>query len=446
MGRATFNDSRIGVVFLLLGALLRVIYVLSLEISEPIRGDAASYLLYALNLTEYGTFSRDRGVPPIPDSYWAPGYPTFLAVCFNFSSFFKLDFYYVVLIVQGMLGGAISWLTYTTGRNFLSKGYAVLAATLVVISPHLMSLSGYFLTETLLTLLLLAGIYFFYMARKREISVGWWFLSGAAFGSAYLTNPVVLLVPFLFFASHICFSKEEKKDHILHNRSSIFLLVFIAFIVSWAVRDIISVPEDKGSTAGRAFDNLVIGSHKNYHETWRANPRDPSNPADIDINTYKDDQFGFITELTNRVVAAPGHYLSWYFFGKPAELWGWDILVGDGDIYVFPVDASLYHKSKVALVSLVLMKNTHHIWLSLAVIGCFFVFKERDKNLRFFVGSMYLCLISVSAIYVLLHTDGRYSIPLRPEMYLCAAYGLQKLFWWVREKNERQERFVKSSS
>lgn len=437
-----FSDNRIGLLLLLMGAFLRIFYALTLEIAIPIRGDAVAYLQYASNLLDYGVFSKDGAVPPVPDSYWAPGYPVFLALCYSLASFFTLDFYYFVLIVQGMMGGMTSWLTYSAGRNFLSKRYAFSAAILVVFSPHLVSLSGYFLLEALLTTLLLSGIYYFLKAWRQGSSASWG-ISGVFFGLAYLTNPVILFVPVLLFALYFYFHRNIKINDVQWRRSFIILLVFGIFVIFWAARDAISVPDGKSSMGGRAFVNLVIGSHENYHDIWRANPRDPENPADIDVNAYKNNQIEFIAVLIKRIAADPIDYIAWYAFGKPAELWGWDILVGYGDIYVFPVEATLYHKSMVALVSLVIMKNTHNLLLGLVFIGFFFSVREKDKIHQYFIWSIYVCLISISVIYILLHTDGRYSIPLRPEMYLCAMYGLQKLLCWVQEKHASEKQFVK---
>jgi hypothetical protein len=42
----------------------------------------------------------------------------------------------------------------------------------------------------------------------------------------------------------------------------------------------------------------------------------------------------------NRLLASPGHYAGWYLH-KPLELWGWDIGIGQGDIYVFATRHSL---------------------------------------------------------------------------------------------------------
>ncbi len=67
------------IIIIAAAALLRLSYNANTVIVEPIRADAANYLIYANNLLDHATFSKDRASPPVADSYWAPGYPTFLA-------------------------------------------------------------------------------------------------------------------------------------------------------------------------------------------------------------------------------------------------------------------------------------------------------------------------------------------------------------------------------
>jgi hypothetical protein len=41
--------------------------------------------------------------------------------------------------------------------------------------------------------------------------------------------------------------------------------------------------------------------------------------------------------------------------------------------------------------------------------------------------AVYVMVVYVSAVYVILQAEPRYSIPLRPAMYLCAMFGLWKI-------------------
>jgi 4-amino-4-deoxy-L-arabinose transferase-like glycosyltransferase len=428
------KDCYVGLLLLLLGFALRLLYVINLDISIPIRGDAIAYMQYASNLIEYGVFSRGDSLSPLPDSYWAPGFPAFLAACILLSKIFNAEFYSLVLVLQAFLGGVAVVLTYATGRLFLSKLYSVIASIFVILSPHLVSFSGYFLSETLLSVLLLAGIFFFLKCVLYCQGSLLPILSGFFFGMAYLTNPVVFFVP-LVLATLFLFAQTKNNKSKVFRFLVIVIFAYGAIVSAWAIRNYVNVPAGQGSDAGRAFENLIIGSHQNYHDIWRNNPRDPDNPADKDIALYKTNQAAFFPVLAERAAKKPFDYLNWYFIGKPMELWGWNILVGQGDIYVYPVNSTLYYTSKLALISLVIMKNIHYWLLAVAIIGLFLAIKDENLERRVIVVGIYSCLMVVSVVYIVLHTDGRYSVPLRPEMYLCAAYGLQLIVAWVKKKN-----------
>lgn len=440
------RDIYIAISLSLLGFLIRWLYVSNLDIDNPLRGDAGSYYIYAKNLLDYGVFSRDRSDIPLPDSYWAPGYPLFLAACFSLAKLLGVSYYPVVLFLQACLGGAIVFFTYAIGRYFLSPVAAVFAAALTILSPHLNSLGGNFLSETLFTFWLAASILVYLKAiNSPNTSYFLWGLCGGLFGAAYLTNPVVLFVPLLFF---IGFWFKQYKTITMNPKlkSWIFcLVVFFSMVLVWQIRDLVNVSPEKESSADRAFQNLIIGSHSDYHSVWRANLLAPPgstpifNGADQDLAKYSHDHSGFYQVFHDRVQANPAHYLQWYFLQKPAEFWGWNILAGEGDIYQYPVNSTIYQKSKLALVSLVLMKQLHLILVALMLLGLFFIFSKAEIEYRQSMLSIYIPLLSMTAIYVILHTDGRYSVPLRPEMYLCAVYTIQRLYTVLKALNEKSK-------
>src|SRR3989339_2264831 len=165
---------------------IRVSYFQQTFIDTPVRGDAANYVQYAQNLINYGVFSKSRGSStPQPDSYWSPGYPTFIAASWLIANRLTIHPYPVTMWAQIIVGVLISILTLLIGRLFLTKGWENLPALMVSLSPHLISMGGYLLTETVFSFLLLAAIYFFSLA---FINKKWWsFLSsGLLFGLSYL--------------------------------------------------------------------------------------------------------------------------------------------------------------------------------------------------------------------------------------------------------------------
>jgi len=415
---------------------IRLLYVISLDISAPIRGDAYAYVQYAANIIEHGVFSKSDSPSPLPDSYWAPGYPFFLVLCSLLGTIIGVGFYPVALFFQALLSAATSALAFSTARLVMPRAAAFAVAILTIISPHLMTHTGYILSETLFTFLLMVAVFCYLKALKKQNSLWLAGVSGLAFGLAYMTNPVMLFVPVIFALLFFIFSYLNKNTIKARKFVGVFLGLFLIFVCSWTIRDKVSVPKNQLSSSDRAFENLIIGAHSNFHDIWRANPRDPLNPYEIDYKKYKNDRSGFYTELGARIAEHPQHYFYWYLVKKPLELWGWDILVGYGDVYVYNVNSSLYQKSNVALVSLVIMKQLHYWLFASAILGLYFAVKEKDPIQRQTILSIYLCILCISAIYVVLHSDARYSVPLRPEMYLCSVYAIYKLIDLVRQRKK----------
>jgi len=187
------------------------------------------------------------------------------------------------------------------------------------------------------------------------------------------------------------------------------------------------VPATSSSSSNRALINFIIGAHDDFFQIWRADPRDPTNPAEIDKRKVNGSWLKFISILAPRIWHNPGHYAHWYFYEKPKLLWSWNILVGFGDIYIYPVTTSWFQTSEVALAIYAIMKSIHWWLFILSGLGALFLHQYRASPSKQMIIIIYVCAIYVSAVYVVLQSEPRYSIPLRPLMYLCAMFG----FWQI---------------
>jgi 4-amino-4-deoxy-L-arabinose transferase-like glycosyltransferase len=334
------------------------------------------------------------------------------------------------MYAQVVLGTLTAVVTFLLGRFFLSLTWAFLPAVLVAISPHLISMGGYLLTETLFAFLVQAAIYCFSFAfinRKKPFFVA----SGLFFGLSYLVNPVIFFLPILLVLAAGYFYIACEKENLIGLRTILIycLMVFFVIFGAWSARNIINVPPGKSSGSNRLFTNLVIGSHSDFFDIWRSNPRDPNNPSAKDEELLKGSYKDFASLLSKRIIQNPGHYAKWYLIDKPILLWSWNILIGQGDIYVYPVIVSLYQKSNMALATYSIMKSLHYWLLGCAVLGIFFLFKRPIPKVPLFI---YIAMIYVSAVYVVTQAEPRYSIPIRSEMYLCAVFFISKVFGYLK--------------
>lgn len=404
---------------------IRIDYFHNTLIDQPIRGDAASYVQYAFNMVNFGTYSKERGTSdPTPDAYWSPGYPALIAAAMLAEKQLGLDTYKTIIYTQAALGMLISILTLLTGRLFLGHYFSLAAALLVAFSPHMISLSNYVLTETLFSFLFLSSIYCFLQAYL-NYKILLYILSGLLFGLSYLTNPVSFFTPLIFCGLALWqYSRENVQVSKAIQLITPCILSFMVIVASWNIRNNIVLPENSPSSSTRLLTNLTIGMHDNFHSIWRNNPRDRNNPATIDSREINGSYSKFIDILTDRLQQDPMHYAKWYLIQKPVMLWDWNILVGQGDIYVYPVKYSLFHTSKPAILIYSIMKALHYWLFGLAILGmivCAVKFSKRNDNASI-PTFLFLSLLYISAVYVITQAEARYSIPLRPEMYLCAFY------------------------
>jgi hypothetical protein len=132
--------------------------------------------------------------------------------------------------------------------------------------------------------------------------------------------------------------------------------------------------------------------------------------------------------LWARFKSNPVRYISWYIFEKPYYLWSWNILQGQGDIYIYPAATSLYQRNNIANFSREMVKFLHPFFLMLALTGVIFmIFSKKECK----SGSVSTCdaalfpfiiCIYYTVIYTISAPWPRYSVPLRPELYLCAIW------------------------
>ncbi|MFC1577561.1 ArnT family glycosyltransferase [Thermodesulfobacteriota bacterium] len=423
--KSHLKEIMIASLLLCIALVARLSYVTHTEVDKPFRADARYYTIYAQNLVHYGVFSKQIAKEPTPDSFWAPAYPALLAAILYLAD--AKHFYVSTLFVQAILGALITGMVFAIGAHFLPLWAAAGAGMFTACSPHLISLGGYLLTETLFAFMLVSFLLAYIRALKTQKAM-WFGLAGILSGIAYLVNPVIFFLPFLMVILFFLRPKEAK--HPLHTGKMIiivFLVTFMLPFVLWSVRGHLNVPSTSSSSADRALTNFIIGTHHDFFDIWQANPRDPNSPAEIDKKAVNGSWAKFVRILSQRISASPGHYAKWYFYDKPRLLWSWNILIGQGDIYVYPVITSWFITCKSASLVHLIMKSIHWWLFFLATLGVIFIFKKIRHPQDEMAIAVYVMLVYVSAVYVILQAEPRYSIPLRPAMYLCAMFGLWQI-------------------
>lgn len=407
--------------------LIRYAYIRSTVIDNPIRADAIQYVKYGYNLAfrQVYSVSPPSVSPPVPDSLRSPGYPVLVASSLLLGG--EKGFYKLLLNFQVVLGALVPVLTFLLARKFLPFVWAVAGASLVVISPHLVAMTGYVLTETLFGFLLLAALLWFVHALETRRALHF-AGAGTVFGMAYLTNETALFLPFVFIAA-ACVSDICKNNIHRQNlyRYAVFFLIFLLFPGSWNLRNALNLPADAPTGKQRAIATACHGTYPGFiykDPAFRYFPyrEDPEYPE------FCSSWESFRKILWSRVQERPWRYLSWYLIEKPVYLWSWNILQGQGDVFVYPVRISLFDRSTIAEFLRVFMKLIHPLIVLLAFAGMIWFplgLKQPPRSHpEFFV---FIILIYYTFMYMIFAPWPRYTVPLRPELYLCALWMLQRV-------------------
>lgn len=405
-----------------LALLVRLYYVETVVIDGPIRGDAAAYFAYASNLAEHGVFSSAKpgsGEPLTPDSYRDPGYPFLVAMLMRMLG--GEAWYPVLLQLQAVLGAATVGLALALGRRWMTVSWLAATGILMALWPHSITITSYFLTETL------AGF----------LSVLWlWLLAtvgrdwrgalpaGLVAGMAGLVNAVLLP------AAPVVAMLLWMTGKVGRGAAVALLLGSLLLPAAWAVRgmQLEQAATVTSTSSGRASQNLIQGSWPEYHDSWRACIY--GERAACDVQKRINDEIALLhatpvaglREALSRMQADPLKYVRWYA-AKPFLLWDWSIRMGHGDVFVYRATASAY-QANVAYRASSAIAYALNPWLFfLAAAFCAGVALRWRVALPDAV-ALAAFLLYVTGVYWVFQSEPRYSIPFRSLELLAAVSAL----------------------
>lgn len=395
------------------GLTLRLAFVLTSVVVEPLRADAGQYAQYAHNLNAHGTFSLATTVPPTPDAFRSPGYPVFLAACQWLVG--EAAGYSVARFLQAILSSCMVLIAFRLARR-LMPFYAALAVTvLVALSPHLIIANGYILTESL-TAFGLTSALLLTIGRTRREPMARFGAAGIVFGIVALLNEAIAPLPLL--CALAAWRRWGKK------RACTFAALALLPTLLWTVRNQSTTLAHTGGE--RLVASLSHGSYPQLFyktEAFRNYPyrEDPEQPE------YGNSWSHFSQVFLQRAGAEKVRYLTWYLLQKPVWLWGYNIVQGASDAYVYPVQHSIFESVPVVDASRSVMRALHPWFAVLAFCGgCFSLLRSRTRPLG-------IAVIWCTLVYTLLVPDPRYLVPLRAVQAVLSVW-VADLLWqkWRR--------------
>lgn len=396
---------------------LRFAYVSTAVVDNPLRADAGRYFSLATNLVEHHRYSLSTDAPFLPSTYITPGYPLFLAHWISFTDSLP-EFYTWVLNVQAFIGVCGAMLVFLLGLELGGLGVAVAAGLLYAISPHHVVASGYILTESLFTFLLISSTVLCLQAAKRNL---WslFFIAGAVVGFAALVRPVVLLFPLLLLP--LLWRSVGSKVW-----SPIFVMSLGVALI-WIPWQAWKSSQHTTGEPSLVTASLTLGS---YPDLIYKSPEMRGFPYREDRAFDGKNLLESLELITKRAASEPGRYLYWYLVGKPVTFWGPSIIAGAGGPFIYPVTTSIYHRNPVAASSLNFMMMTHTLWVLIAaatsVWGMARLVRSRSGDNEFLILYMAtILLVYFTVVHSVLAPLPRYAYPVYPFIYLLSAFGIQ---------------------
>lgn len=413
------------VAIVLFGAWLRVTAVAETRVIKPLGPDAWQYFNYAVNLVNSGVYSKDpslqTGVAPVPDAFRSPGYAWFLVPFAALSQ--DLSLLDRVVTAQAWISSLAIFLVFGIARRVLPAALALLATLLTAATPHLITMNHYLLSESLFTFLVLLALF----------AMGWgkpwrvWVLVGIFLGLAALVRPVLL--PFVGFVAlgiflHRAFPRRR-------NAAFSLALGFCLVTLPWALRN-------KMVLGSFADDTLAIHTiaHGIYPDLlYNRDPQTFGYPYHYDprFPEISTSVSSVLREIKERFIQEPGRTMQWFFLDKPQWFWSWNIIQGQGDAFVYPTTHSPFFWHPVFQVVHRILFALHPLLVVLAALGSLLVwlpnrFSPTGQWSPLFMARLIALLLwSMTLLHMVFIPLSRYSIPLRPMMYVMALFFL----WWV---------------
>lgn len=410
---------------------------------EPIRvgfgpfGDSFLYHTIAYNLhagngysgidngSAFGMPKPGMSVEYEPAVTRGPVYPVFLAAVYRLwgdaDAMKAITRWHVnwdrVRIVQSVLDTLICLLLFSTMRMLYSDRYlpAFLAAAMYSLSFYNIYYTRMLLSESVTTFLVAVAVMAGVLAMKSR-RLGYWFVFGAGFGLASLSRPEYILFPFFMAATNFVLQRREIKKAV--QVTAVLVCGLVVVIAPWALRNYMTYKQFIPTSVGALGLNLFIGTFENedWHgwgqfpdriykspemkkevKAWHAKLVYHLRRGTIGLKEY-DQQFKALALETIKENPLDCFML---WIQRLPRLWYQDYI----DMYQY--------------------REPSGIWFIMYFLFSVAALILVGPDLRIALSPILLLFIYMNLIYLPLHIEPRYGVPLYPGLCLLAAIG-----WW----------------
>jgi 4-amino-4-deoxy-L-arabinose transferase-like glycosyltransferase len=304
--------------------------------------------------------------------------------------------------------------TFLLFQLFAKPFVSLVAALLTALSPHLIVMNTYMLTETTFTFFLVSGTLaasFAMVKSDSRLAVG----AGVLLGLSGLTRATTEYLPFfMLLALYPIIDRRVFIKAVVPTALGALVIVGL-----WKLRNFLAIGALSDPTL--AIRTVVNGIYPDL--MYQGDPATLGVPYRFDpFAKSVMDMSSVLSELWQRASAEPLHYLRWYLIGKPISLLSWKMIDMSDDIFLYPINYSPYFDRPLFLGSRYLVYWLHSPLSIAAIVGfAIALIKPRLLGLADHYAYPARLMATVVVFFIVLHIVGfplpRYGIPLRPFVY-----------------------------
>ena len=434
-----YKDTVCGLVLLLLGLGLRLGYQEASVVSNPVRADAAKYFAAALNLRHQRAYSLEMPGTQAPKTRTdlSPGYPIFLSLFLAPHSNMQVAYVHIRR-TQALLGAITVLFTFLLARQSLSLIWAGMAGGFTALSPHLIALDDYLLTESLFTFLLMLGtltLAISWRRGNRPLAL----VSGIVLALSARVRAIGFLLP-IVLAPALFLPGPRRSDAPYRPRVLSAALVVAGTLMVFGMHTVfVDLYVTNTDTVQQQPERFVRWNRPlSYLENAFRPPRfaveGRSHVLDDDGDT------DWMSPTPEGFWDQPGAYLKWNLGGRLLTLWSFDNAY-NGDVYIYPMKRKGFEENRLLKIVHSSMRVLHWPLFVLTLLApVLWIRQWRSGGLR--VEQMALVIPMLAFAYflgtlLLVSWLPRYTIPVRPLSYILAAASLSQLTTLTLQRGSR---------
>ena len=248
-------------------------------------------------------------------------------------------------------------------------------------------------------------------------------MTGIGLGCALLIRPTLVYFIFFLIPAFFIFLKRTEALRLI----TFLVVAFSITYGPWIVRNLVTL--NAVSDSSLAAVTVQVGMYPGA--MYRNIPESCGAPQRFDPDFESNRSMSSVLKLIlKRFEYEPVRHMKWYFIGKPLTFFSWKtMLLGNNDIFVYPVLKSPYHNNRMFRFTYQFMRTLHWPVITCALFASILVWFPSARKIlsdEAIIISRFcsLLLMYFVLVHIAVTPTPRYSVPLRPFIYGMGMLGL----------------------